>query len=401
MHAKLPPSGAERWLNCTASPGFVDSLIAEGRIPKETDSVWSIEGTEAHDWASKVLKGQTKISSVPGNFRPHIKDYVAMCRAVGVEAGKGAKIYIEKKVPLFYSPEETGTTDYGAINPKTGVFVRDLKYGAGVPVEAEDNPQLAIYGISIIEQHETFYDPLPSNLPVSIGIHQPRYRGEESLKIWDTTVGKIKEQFLPRINATVKRINSAKHFNELEFKATPKGCRFCPARAICPTNVNTTFQEFPGMGSGIEHFTNMDTPVEAVPMSALVTVYNNRKEIKKFLEDTEAYLKTQATSGKMPDGLKLVAGRQGNRKWTSEDDAREFLVEYLPEDEVDEHSIIGPKTAEELLKPFLKDKTVQEAFDKFVSRPPGKPSLAPLTDKRPALVGGADLFESLGADDTE
>lgn len=155
------------------------------------------------------------------------------------------------------------------------------------------------------------------------------------------------------------------------------------------------------MGSGIEHFTNMDTPVEAVPMSALVTVYNNRKEIKKFLEDTEAYLKTQATSGKMPDGLKLVAGRQGNRKWTSEDDAREFLVEYLPEDEVDEHSIIGPKTAEELLKPFLKDKTVQEAFDKFVSRPPGKPSLAPLTDKRPALVGGADLFESLGADDTE
>lgn len=395
-HAKLAPSGAERWMTCTAAPGFIEELTGNGTVPKETDSVWSREGTEAHDWASKVLLGQTKISSVPEKFRPHVKEYVALCRAVQVEAGKDAKRMVERKVPLFYSPEETGTVDFGILSDR-GLWINDLKYGSGVEVHAEDNMQLAIYATSVIINHERFFGKLPHRFPVSMSIFQPRYRGDEPLKTWNLTAGELKEIIHDPVIAKAKEIQSAKHYNELEFQPTEKGCRFCPVKAVCAARATHLLQDLPGTRNGVELFTDLDDVKPAtIPLETLVRLYRYRKEAKKFFEQIELYLLTMVSTGKSVPGTKLVLGREGNRKWSSEEEARQWLDEQgLEAEEYEKNSIVGPATIDTLLKNQLKDTDLLKEFKALITRSAAKVTLTMEDDKRPAVTTGAELLVEL------
>jgi hypothetical protein len=138
-HARLAPSASERWMHCTASVEACAGI-------KDSGSEYATEGTQAHDYAEAVLSGKLPIEKVPEDFRPHVKFYTDHCQKL-IQPGMVA--YVESKVPLFYSPEDTGTVDF-AVASEDVVRIRDLKYGAGVLVDAQDNPQLAIYAISLI-----------------------------------------------------------------------------------------------------------------------------------------------------------------------------------------------------------------------------------------------------------
>ena len=74
------------------------------------------------------------------------------------------------------------------------VIVRDLKYGQGVLVEAENNAQLAIYALSFIRANEDIYD-FPPDTIVDIGIVQPRHHADDPVRTWEVSLHDLEHGF--------------------------------------------------------------------------------------------------------------------------------------------------------------------------------------------------------------
>ena len=170
------------------------SVSACGDI-KDKGSVYADEGTQAHDWAEKVLSGRILIDEVPEDFRPHVAFYVNHCESL---LKPGFTRYVESKVPLFYSPQDNGTMDFAAVSDDV-VRVRDYKHGAGVLVDAVDNPQLAIYALSLIRDlhGSMLYEFHPATL-VDIGIVQPRHHADNPIRLWVISLADL-EKFCEEI----------------------------------------------------------------------------------------------------------------------------------------------------------------------------------------------------------
>jgi hypothetical protein len=386
-------------MTCTASPLYVAELIATGVIEGDKDSIYSLEGTEAHDWATQVLIGLIGLEKVPEDFRPHVAEYVRVCEECEEGSEKASMRLVESKVPLFYAPDETGTMDYGFLKcdkkaQPVELHIRDLKYGKGVPVDAEENTQLAIYAWSFIQDLASWWGSLPGHLPVSIGIHQPRYHGDDALKLWDTTVNDLGE-FCEAITATAKRISSVESFHELEFVPSADACQFCPAKGVCRARLDHAFEFFPADINGIELMSNLDLPeVETVPREQLVALWSRRKEISRWIDNAEEYLLALLNAGKSVPGIKLVTGREGNRAWKDEDMTAKVLKKYLPEDNLWKKTLISPAVAEKELKGAAVAKPVIESqMVKLTERPAGKPVLALESDGREEVKPAVALFE--------
>jgi hypothetical protein len=387
-HAKLSPSASKRWLTCTASPGFVEELMSTGVISRDTDSKYSIEGTEAHDHASNALRGMD-MNLIPPAFRGPVGEYVDACRELQTD---GHVTLIEQKIPLFYSPTENGTVDFAVLLPDR-LHIRDLKYGAGVPVSPFQNTQLAIYAHSLIVHLGDVLD-FPEELPVSIGIHQPRYTGEDSLKIWETTVGDLKEM-CEDITVVAKRIAASSHWSELEFAPSDDACKFCPAGKAqkCDARLRETFDSFPVVIDAVDAFTPLDLPKpKEIRDKTLVALLRHKKEITKFYSDVEDYLMQKMASGTKVKGIKMVLGREGNREWANEGEAEKFLLSVLKPSEAKKTALVSVATAEKLLKTHFTAEVVTRHLSGMVTRSEGKPTLAMEDDKRPALEGITDIF---------
>ena len=401
-HAKLAPSASKRWMNCTASPLYVAALIDAGTIVADQSSKYAEEGTEAHDWASKLLLGQVKPSGIPEDFRPHIVEYARVCAECDYKAGPRSVRMVEQKVPLFYSPEETGTMDYGIVRvlkcgTVEGIHIRDLKYGAGVPVDAEENTQLAIYAMSWILDLEDWWAPIPDHVPVSIGIHQPRYRGDDSLKVWETTVGDLRD-FCSPIRLTAMCIKEAGEGDQeckdaLEFKPSADVCQFCPAKGVCKARLEATFEQFPGDVISLDLMSNLDLPdLETVPLETVVAIWRHRKDIGKYLENAGEFLTALALAGNPAPGTKLVGGRDGNRDWKDELEAEKVLKPYVPENELWTRTLISPAKAEVHLKPAIGKPAMEAKMLKLVTRAAGKTVLAEAEDKREEVRPAVSQF---------
>lgn len=387
LHAKLSPSASKRWLNCTASPHYVTALITQGTIKGEQTSKYAEEGTEAHDWASRLLTGDIPLSAVPENFRPHVADYFRVCEECEDDSGEDSLRLVETKVPLFYSPEESGTVDYAYLaitgGKPTGLFIRDLKYGVGMPVDAEENTQLAIYAQSLIADLSQWWGVVPGHVPVSIGIHQPRYRGDEPLKLWDTTVKDLAD-FCKPITKAARLISRATSHEDLTFAPSAEVCQWCPAKAVCKERAAHDFTGFPVDIFGLNLLTNLDMPpIETVSLETLVSVWKHRKDISKWIENAEEHLTYLATAGTPAEGTKLVQGREGNRAWKDEVLAEKNLARYIKQGTLWKKSLISPAVAEKELKAAGVAKPAVEAtMVKLTERAAGKEVLTTADDRR-------------------
>lgn len=424
-HARLAPSASERWLHCTASVQACGDTRDEG-------SAYANEGTEAHDWAEKVLSGKTIIDEVPENFRPHVKFYTDHCQKLMLP---GFDVYIESKVPLFYSPSDSGTMDFAVVSDEV-VRVRDLKYGAGVLVEAQDNPQLAIYALSLIRdlQESGLYSFGPATL-VDIGIVQPRHHADVPIRLWAISLADL-EEFCRQIEHAAIQIQEgtrriaewkAKNpdaepdLNEvapaLKFSPSTEACRWCPIKGRCEARANWLTEPLNTEDrSGLDLLASLpDLSKEekkAEPAvrinragilddATLVALYAKAKGIVQWLGDVEEYLEEQALRGNPLPGTKLVQGREGNRAWADEDAADAWLKnQRLKEDQRYDFKLKSPTKIEELLSDKLKTVTkTANAFAKLVTRSAAKPALALESDKRPAITAAIDSLPCVGEDD--
>lgn len=414
-HARLAPSASERWTTCTASVAYMEEN--KDRLPKDTGSIYATEGTQAHDYAADLIDGLADIDEIPEDFRPHLELYVNHCLQL---QESGDETFCEIQVPLFYSPEQKGTCDFAII--RTGheprVVIRDLKYGAGVKVHAQENTQLAIYAMSFIAAKEAEGVVFSPDTIVDLGIVQPRYQGEEVIDTWEIPLHDFRG-FCGEIADRAVEIQTGEN---LKFAPSTEACRWCPAKAFCQARAAelvSPLSDDPQLAldflAALPDLSKEEKKAEAsermdtrfgkaaadVDLSAVlddetqVALFKNMKNIVAWLGDVEESLSTRLLAGESIEGVKLVRGRAGNRAWADEEAADKLLAGKLKADERYTKKLISPTQAEAALKGHELSSRFQNRLKELVTRSEGKLTIALDSDKRPAETPPLHALESL------
>ena len=378
-HALLSPSSAARWMRCPAS-------VVVTRDMPEDSSPYAIEGTCAHRLAELLLNGAdgfpadeaAKVIAAgvdPDSLVEPVRVYVDYVRSLGSEIVTEVSLDISL---ITKEPEARGTSD--AVVFSDGVLhVCDLKYGKGEPVSADGNPQLAIYAGAALAA----FDFLGEIREVCMHIVQPRLN---SISVWRVSVDELMA-FLGEV--TVAGARCLRLLDEYPdpdtvpaefFQPCAKACRFCRHRGKC-----TALAKYALSVAGLE----LPAPLKAsLDVQQLAYILDRIGLIKSWMGEVEAAAHAALMEGREVPGYKLVEGRAGSRKWTDESKAEKLLKAWkVPADFRYVKSLISPTQAEKLLK--LKTITDEQWGELcgYVSREPGKPTVVPASDKRPAISG--------------
>lgn len=378
-HALLSPSSAARWMRCPAS-------VVVTRDMPEDSSPYAIEGTCAHRLAELLLNGAdgfpaeeaaTVIAAGvdPDSLVEPVRVYVDYVRSLGSEIVTEVSLDISL---ITKEPEARGTSD--AVVFSEGVLhVCDLKYGKGEPVSAEENPQLAIYAGAALAA----FDFLGEIREVCMHIVQPRLN---SISVWRVSVDELMAFLadVTRAGAQCLRLLDENRDPDTVpaefFQPCAKACRFCRHRGKC-----AALAKYALSVAGLE----LPAPLKAsLDAQQLAYILDRIGLIKSWMGEVEAAAHAALMEGREVPGYKLVEGRAGSRKWTDESKAEKLLKAWkVPADFRYVKSLISPTQAEKLLK--LKTITDEQWGELcgYVSREPGKPTVVPASDKRPAISG--------------
>ena len=376
-HALLSPSSAARWMRCPAS-------VVVTRDMPEDSSPYAIEGTCAHRLAELLLNGAdgfpaeeaAKVIAAgvdPDSLVEPVRVYVDYVRSLGSEIVTEVSLDISL---ITKEPEARGTSD--AVVFSEGVLhVCDLKYGKGEPVSAEENPQLAIYAGAALAA----FDFLGEIREVCMHIVQPRLN---SISIWRVSVDELMTFLAYVTRAGARCLRLLDEYPDPDtvpagyFDPCAKSCRFCRNRGKC-----AALAKYALSVAGLD----LPDPLKAsLDVQQLAYILDRIGLIKSWMGEVEAAAHAALMEGREVPGYKLVEGRAGSRKWTDESKAEKLLKAWkVPADFRYVKSLISPTQAEKLLKlKTLSDEQWAELCG-YVSREPGKPTVVPASDKRPAI----------------
>ena len=392
-HAKLSPSGAHRWMAC---PGSVN---LEAPFP-DTSSVYAAEGTVAHDVAAQCLIDNRDPASFIGDVMEvdgftftvdkamvdYVADYVKLVR----DLAEGKTLYAESKVPIGHLTGEegaTGTSDAVIIDvAERNLSIVDLKYGMGVTVEANDNPQLMMYALGALEM----YNILCDFDTVSMYIHMPRLNYVAECH--------ISTEELLKFGATVWQAASRTRSEVTYTTPGEKQCRFCKAKATCPALRTAMAEIVDGTSAAtIDEFADLvpEVPTMETGDNYLSIAMSKVGLVEDWCKGVRAEVERRLLAGQKVDGFKLVEGRRGNRKWSDEAEVEALLKSFrMRQDEMYDMSLISPTKAEKMFKSNPKR---WEKVEALTSRSDGKPSVAFASDKRSEMTvqSVADDFRDL------
>ena len=360
-HSILSPSGSHRWLNCTPSARLELEF-------EDTESEAAREGTAAHALCEHKLKRALKRRS-----RRPVSDYdsdeMEECTDAYVdfvmEQYDAAKQICKTPVVLIeqhldfssYVPDGFGTGDCVVISDDR-LHIVDFKYGMGVLVEAEDNPQMKLYALGALELYDALYDIRE----ISMTIFQPR---RENVSTWTISVAELKDWAENELKPKAEMAyNGEGEYHPGEW------CTFCRAAVRCRARAeeNLRLAQF--------EFRLPPLLTDAEIEQILVSI----PDLTKWANEITAYATDQAVNhGKEWNGFKVVEGRSV-RKYRDEAAVAQAAMNAGYED-IFKKSLI---TLTEMQK-LMGKKNFEEILGGLIYKPPGKPSLAPVTDKRPAM----------------
>lgn len=421
-HAKLSPSAAHRWAAC---PGSI--RMSEG-IPNKS-SIHADEGTAAHTLAEKCLRdGSDPIEWLGGYVDIHT-GAVAGPRADGNPARDGCftvdeemvdavQLYIdtvrervdagdeveyEARLDLRHIPGmEFGTGDCVIFKPESQhLFVIDLKYGRGVPVDVKSNEQLRAYALGAAKRFHN-----RGVLEITTIIVQPRCPHPD---------GPVRSETIDAVDLVEFRMDLEEKALATQDPDAPlvpgDHCKFCPAAATCPALRERVLavaeMEFspaggsllnPGVPAPGEERNDKAPPspgnpsaVDGLTPDEMADILREAGVIKDWLKRVEERAHDMAKRGQPPTGFKLVASR-ATRKWRDEDEAARFLVDIVSLDEDDVFTEPKMKSPAQIEK-MIGRRRYGEISDLVVSRSSGS-ILVPVEDPRPPVR--ADAEEEFG-----
>lgn len=369
IHAKYSPSHAAIWGTCTAS------VEAERNIP-DSGSSYAEEGTLAHSIAEVKLKDRFRLMSddeckaalgtlraeplyqheMEGFTDSYADEITRICTAFPEKP----YIVVEKRLDMGHIvPDCFGTADcvvlYG-----TELHVFDFKYGKGVQVSAENNPQLRLYALGAVKEYSVFGEIKTA----CTHIIQPRLDNisEEKLDIgtltaWGEALGRRVRESL----VTGGEFVAGEH------------CRFCKAKAVCRARA--------------EALLSLEEPKARADGGAALTddeigdILLRAQTLDNWVGALEEYVRDKLLRGGEVKGWKLVEGR--SVRVIAEPDTAFAKLEAagFENDLLYERKPLGLTALEKLCG----KKKLTELIGEHIIKPAGKPTLVPESDKRKAF----------------
>ena len=407
-HALLSPSAAHRWIHCTPSAVLAAKVEDKG-------SSYAEEGTCAHALCELQL-----LKALERPFDQAQREYEALASKwytaemqeaadlyvsiildkwhLAQSRDQFAQIYVERRLDFSsYAPESFGTADC-VILADGCMEVIDFKFGKGVEVKAEGNPQMLIYALGAYDEFSIGY----AIKEVCMTIVQPRIANIDE---WRIPI----QQLLDWGENTLRPAADAAFVGAGEL-APGDHCRFCPVKATCsalafraidafrfynaralppitapqaapdesssPITVPSASPE----GPSEDH----PSPIDTLPPHIFAEILKLIPSIERWAEAVKEHALALALSGSTPEGFKLVEGRSV-RVINNPEALASTLTTALGIGITD--SLYKPRELQSLtaLEKIVGKKKFNELAKPYIDKPAGKPTLVPVTDKRPAL----------------
>lgn len=365
-HAVLSASSAHQWMHCTPSvrlsegaPDRISEYAEEGRLAHSIAELKlrkKFEVMTQHTYTAQLnkLKKAPLYSPELDTITDTYRDYVT---ELAMAYPQRPAVVIEQRVEFSrWVPEGFGTSDCIILGGDR-MDVVDFKAGRGVTVEAERNPQMMLYALGALQAYSIFYDIRD----IHLHIVQPRVRSEPST--WAIPI----EDLLDWADAEVKPL--AEKAWRGEGETTPGDwCRFCRIKAQCRARADqyAALQDFAAV------------PAPLMSDAEIGERLTQAKGLVQWAKDLEAYALTACLEGRELPGWKAVEGRR-TRVFDDPDAAFGDIVAAG----VDEAMLYErrPLTISQIEKVVGKTRFAEIA-GAHILKSPGKPTLAPASDKR-------------------
>lgn len=372
LHSILGASSASRWFACPGSPKLCE------KAPKQKDSEYAEEGTEAHALAQLILEGK----KVPKKTDPAMLEAVTIYTDLVLadqKAMKG-KLEVEKRVDLSSIFRGMfGTNDAQVYARWAKLIVYDYKHGAGVPVDVVDNVQLLYYALgAYIELQGLEFTE------IEMVIVQPRCDHRDGpIRRWTIPV-----QYLTAFADQLRQAAEATQKPDAKL-VTGKHCRWCPALPICPAAAlkvtETAIQDFtevlPVVKGSEKGEKDLRKP-ETLSLEQIRTILDNAEYLDAWLRSVEQFAEDQAKGGIAIPGYKLVKKRS-NRKWLDVEKTEKELKPKFGKKIYAEPEILSPAQMEKMIGKKEGGEMIVETLSES---PDAGVVLVPEDDKRPAVA---------------
>jgi hypothetical protein len=373
-HALLSASASHRWLTCTPS------VRLEEQFP-ETTSTFAEEGTLAHEIAELKLRKHftepmgtrtfnTRLNKMKKHelyqeeMLKHTDTYLEYLQGISIGLSATPYVAVEKKIDYSaYAPEGFGTVDCLIIGGDT-LYVTDFKYGKGIPVSAENNPQMKLYALGAYQAYSFLY-PIKS---IHLAIIQPRLNSISEFT--------LSFDELLAWGESIKPIAQKAYNGEGEF-VPGEHCKFCRAKAQCRARAEQY--------TALDDFKQLKPPL--ISNEEVGEILIKAENLDAWVKALKEYALAEVLKGKEIAGWKAVEGR-GSRTFVDQDAAFKWLIEH----NVDEAMLYErtPLTVAKIEKVLAK-----QEFRSLLEEPghvvksTGKPTLAPIGDKRKSVTPDA------------
>ena len=371
-HAYLSASASHRWLACPPSAKLCAGINDQG-------SPYAQQGTDAHALCEfKVEKAMGNNPEDPTEnltwFDKEMDDCTDEYCSYVMEQVEAAKklchdplVLIEERLDFSkWVPDGFGTGDCVIIADNL-LHIIDFKYGLGVLVDAEENPQMMCYALGALDTYDCLYDIRT----IRMTIFQPRRDNVSTYEI-------SKDELLKWADNVLAPTAALAYNGEGELTAGDH-CQFCKVKATCRKraeyNLELARYDF--------------EPPAMLDEAEIAAILPRIDELISWGNDIKDYALQQALSGTDYPGFKVVEGRS-SRKY-SDEAAVAATVKGAGYDPY-EKKLLGITAMTSLLG----KKQFNELLGGLITKPPGKPALVPESDKRPAYNTAKDDFSEEG-----
>ena len=408
-HAGMGPSGAHRWINCTASVEASREWLGTLTLAQQEAFAQSgdaaAQGTTAHALAEAELLYQTgqikkkkrdkivaRLSegraevSYDAEMQGYVDEYVDFVMGYVRDHGMEAQVEVPVETVVTRADGSTytikGSADAALLpsDSHTGLVAVDLKYGVGHDVDPEENPQAMTYAGGLIQKYG-----IAPETEVTIVIAQPRLGG---VKAWKTTAKHI-INWIDNVLAPAADLALAGVDGGATFNPTDDGCTFCPAAPACKALIEKRHDEAKAAFVAVsEALAEGKDTVDGNLLSdeRLGEVLDGAQRLGELAEKLKGEAERRMLAGRKIPNFKLVTYTPV-RNWATE--AKAGLVE-IPEVWA-EPNLLSPARALEAVKG---DEKKTEQVSQYVVNPDNRPKIGRLSDKRKDWVGNtaAELF---------